>query len=187
MINDLRFIIEDLKTQKQQKVHYDRLKKFKFRQPEYQKQGKLAKRLAGHDEKVDGFIEIEVKQQSAGVSDQGTKTEELPSQIEVNPEVGQSDEGFLEPKPENETLMDTVMEAKSNDRGAQPTSSNKTKLNSTPSETSSKTKTATQGKPITVQQEIMVKITVVQKRSHEVQVDKQVMEKTQTGNQDLAE
>ena len=96
-INDLNFIIEDLKTQKQQKVHYDRLKKFKFRQHEYQKQGKLAGRPAGNDEKEDGFTEIEVKQQSAGVSDQGTKTEELPSQIEINPEVGQSDEGLLEP------------------------------------------------------------------------------------------
>ena len=62
--------------------------------------------------------------------------------------MGQSDEGLLEPKPESETLMDTNMEAKSNVSGAQPTSSNKTKLNSTPSETSSKTKTATQGKPI---------------------------------------
>ena len=129
-------------------MHYHRLKKFKFRQHEYRKQGKLAERPAGNDEGEDGFIEIEVKQQSAGVSDQGTKTEELPSQIEVNPEVGQSYEGLLQPKPENETLMYTNMEAKSNDSGAQPTSSNKTKLNSTPSETSSKTKTATQGKPI---------------------------------------
>ena len=75
---------------------------------------------------MDGFIEIEVKQQSAGVSDQGTKTEELPSQIEVNPEVGQSDEGLFEPKPESETLMDTNMEAKSNVSGAQPTGSDKT-------------------------------------------------------------
>ena len=82
---------------------------------------------------ANGFIEIEVKQQSAGVSDQGTKTEELPSQIEVNPEMGQSDEGLLEPKPDSKTLMDTNMEANSNDSGAQPTSSNKTKLNSTPS------------------------------------------------------
>ena len=144
----MNFIIEDLKTQKQQKVHYDRLKKFKFRQHEYQKQGKLAERPPGNDEEVDRFIEIEVKQQSAGVSDQGTKTEELPSQIEVNPEVGQSVEGLFEPKPESETLMDTNMEAKSNVSGAQPTGSDKTKLNSTPSETSSKTKTATQGKSI---------------------------------------
>ena len=148
IINDLNFIIADLKTQKQQKVHYDRLKKFKFRQHEYQKQGKLAEKPAGNDEEEDGFIEIEIKQQSAGVSDQGTKTEELSSQIEGSPEVGQSDEGSLEPKPDSETLMDTNMEAKSNDSGAQPTSSNKTKLNSTPSETYSKTKTATQGKPI---------------------------------------
>ena len=139
IINDLNFITEDLKAQKQQKVHYDRLKKFKFCQHEYQKQGKLAERLAGNDEKEDGFIEIEVKQQSARVSDQGTKTEELPSQIEVNPEVGQSDEGLLGPKHESEALMDTNMEAKSNDSGTQPTSSNKTKLNRTPSETSSKT------------------------------------------------
>ena len=106
IINDLNFIIEDLKTQKQQKVHYDRPKKFKFRQHEYQKQGKLAERPAGNDEKEDGFIEVEVKQQSAGVSDQGTKTEELPSHIEVNPEVGQSDEGLLKPKPETETETD---------------------------------------------------------------------------------
>ena len=67
--------------------------------------------------------------------------------FEVNPEVGQSDEGLLEPKPDIETLMCTNMEAKSKDSGAQPTSCNKTKLNSTPSDTSSKTKAATQGKP----------------------------------------
>ena len=45
-------------------------------------------------------------------------------------------------------LMDRNFEAQSNDSGAQPTSSNKTKLNSTPIETSSKTKIGTQGKPI---------------------------------------
>ena len=39
------------------------------------------------------------------------------------------------------------MDAKSKDCGAQPTSFNKTKLNSTSSETSSETKAATQGKP----------------------------------------
>ena len=144
----MNFIIEDLKNQKQQKVHKDRLKKFKFRQHEYQKQkNKLAEMPASNKEKGDGFIEIEVEQQSTGVSDQGTKAEELPSRIEVNPEVGRSDEGLLAPKPDIETLMDTNMEAKSKDSGAQPTSSNKTKLNSTPSETSSKAKAATQGKP----------------------------------------
>ena len=102
---------------------------------------------ASNEEKEDSFIEIEVEQQSTGASYQGTKAEELPSQIEVNPEVGQSDEDLLAPKPDIETLMDTNMEAKSKDSGAQPTSSNKTKLNSTPSETSSKAKAATQGKP----------------------------------------
>ena len=118
---------------------YDRVKKFKLCQHEY-KQRKLAVRLASIEEKEDGFIEIEVEQQSTGVIGQGTKTEEFPSQFEVNPEVGQSDEGLLEPKTDIETLMDTNMEPKSRDSGAQPSSSNKTKLNSTPSETSSKTK-----------------------------------------------
>ena len=146
IINYLNFIIEDLKSQKQQNVHYDRIKKFKSRQHEYQKQSKLAERRASNAEKEDGFIEIEVEQQSTGVSNQGTKKEGLPSQIEVNPEVGQSDEGLLETKPDIETLMDTNMEAKSKDSGAQPTIFNKTKLNSTPSETSSRTKAAKQGK-----------------------------------------
>ena len=103
IINVLNFINEDLKTQKQQKLHYDRLKKFKFRQHKYQKQSKLAERPAINEQKEDGFIEYEVKQQCTGVSDQGTKTEELPSQIEINPEVGQSDEGLLEPKSDIET------------------------------------------------------------------------------------
>ena len=58
-INDLNFIIEDLKTQKQQKVHYDRFKKFSFRKHEDQKQRKLAERPASNEEKEDGFIEIE--------------------------------------------------------------------------------------------------------------------------------
>ena len=49
-------------------------------------------------------------------------------------------------KPDIETLMDTNMEAKAKDSGAQATNSNETKLNSTQSETSSKTKAATQGK-----------------------------------------
>ena len=84
-----------------------------------------------------------MEQQSTGIGDQGTKTEELPYQIVVNPEVGQCDEALLEPKSDIETLMVTNMNAKSNDSGAQPTSSNNTKLNSTPS----KTKAATQGKP----------------------------------------
>ena len=31
IINDLNFVIEDVKTKKQQKVHYDRLKRFNSR------------------------------------------------------------------------------------------------------------------------------------------------------------
>ena len=31
IINDLKFVIEDVKTKKQQKVHYDRLKRFNIR------------------------------------------------------------------------------------------------------------------------------------------------------------
>ena len=76
--------------------------------------------------------------------------------------------------------MDTNMESKSKYSGAQPTSSNKTKLNSIPSETSSKTKAATQSKPNNSTTRDQVNITVVQKGLHEVQVDKQVMKKNQT-------
>ena len=65
IIIDLNFIIEDLKTQKQQKVHYYRPKKFKFRQHKYQKQSKLAKRPVSNEEKEDSFIEIEVEQQGS--------------------------------------------------------------------------------------------------------------------------
>ena len=101
--------------------------------------------------------------------------------------MGQSDEGLLKPKPDIETLMDTSMEAKSKDSGAQPTSSNKTKLNSTPSETSSKTKAATQGKPNNSTTRDQGENHRSSKRLHEVHIDKQVVKKTQTGNQDLAQ
>ena len=138
-----------MKTQKlknSKKCNTSDSRNLNFVNADTKKQSKLAERSASKEEKEDGFIEIEIEQQSTGVSDQGTKTEELPSQIEVNPEVGQSDEGLLEPEPNIKTLMDTNMEAKSKDSGAQPTSSIKAKLNSTPSQTSSKTKAATQGK-----------------------------------------
>ena len=61
--------------------------------------------------------------------------------------MGQPDEGLLAPKPDIETMMDTNFEAKSKDSGAQPISFNKTMLNSTPNETSSKTQAATQVNP----------------------------------------
>ena len=73
ILNDLNFIIEDLKTHKQEKVHYDRLKKIKSCQHEYQKRSKLAERPASAERKEDGFIEIEVEQQSTGVSNQEAK------------------------------------------------------------------------------------------------------------------
>ena len=168
-------------------MDYKRLRKFRFRQNECQKQSKLAKRPAINEEKEDDFIQIEVEQQSTGVSDQGTKIDELPSQIEVNPEAGQSDEGLLEPKTDIYKLMDINTEAKSKDSGAQPTTFIKTKPNSTPGETSSKIKVATQKNRTTVQQEIRVKNTVVHKQLHKVQVDKQAMKTPQTGKGDLAE
>ena len=93
-------------------MDYKRLRKFRFRQNECQKQSKLAKRPAINEEKEDDFIQIEVEQQNTGVSDQG-KTDELPIQIEVNPEAGQSDESLLEPKPDIDKLMDTKVEEKS--------------------------------------------------------------------------
>ena len=94
---------------------------------------------------------------------------------------------MLEPKPDIETLMDTNMEAKSKDSGAELTSSNKTKLSSTPSETSSKTKAATQGKQgnsaTRDQGENHSSSKTVTRSSSRPQVTK----KARNGNQDLAE
>ena len=70
------------------------------------------------------------------------KIEEIPSQMEVDPEVGQSHECLLQLKNDIETLMDTNTEADSSNIRAQPTNTNKEKLKSTSKETSCKSKPA---------------------------------------------
>ena len=47
IINDLNFVIEDVKTEKQQKVHYDRLKLFNSRKATTDKKKNNTKRPYG--------------------------------------------------------------------------------------------------------------------------------------------
>ena len=53
-------------------------------------------------EREDGLIEVAVEQQDTGVCDDETKTEEIPTQTEVDQQGGQSDENLLEPKSDIE-------------------------------------------------------------------------------------
>ena len=50
-----------------------------------------------------------------------TQTEEIRCQVEVDPDVGHSHKGLLEPKSDIETLMDTNAEAECSNKIAQPT------------------------------------------------------------------
>ena len=119
-----------MKTQKQQTVHKERLRKLNIWQKESQKQTKVAERPVSFE--IDGrFIEVEVEQQDTGVCDEQSKTEEIQSQTEFDPVVGQTDERLLDPKSEVETPMDTNTGADCSNGRTQPINSNKTKLNST--------------------------------------------------------
>ena len=65
IINDLNFVIEDVKTKKQQNVHYDRLKRFNSRKAttdkKEPKKGKIEPRITQNDITEDNdFVEIEV-------------------------------------------------------------------------------------------------------------------------------
>ena len=65
IINDLNFVIEDVKTKKQQKVHYDRLKRFNSRSAttdkKEPKKGKIEPKITQNDLTEDNdFVEIEV-------------------------------------------------------------------------------------------------------------------------------
>ena len=65
IIIDLNFVIEDVKTKKQQKVHYDRLKRFNSRSAttdkKEPKKGKIEPRITQNDLTEDNdFVEIEV-------------------------------------------------------------------------------------------------------------------------------
>ena len=65
MINDLNFVIEDVKAKKQPKVHYDRLKRFHSRSAttdkKEAKKGKIEPRITQNDLTEDNdFVEIEV-------------------------------------------------------------------------------------------------------------------------------
>ena len=63
--NNLKFVIEDVKTKKQQKVHYERLKRFKSRSAtndrKEPKKAKSEPRISQNDRTEDNdFVEIEV-------------------------------------------------------------------------------------------------------------------------------
>ena len=65
IINDLNFVIEDVKTKKQEKVHYDRLKRFSSRSAttdkKEPKKAKSEPRISQNDLTEDkDFVEIEV-------------------------------------------------------------------------------------------------------------------------------
>ena len=65
IINDLNFVIEDVTTKKQQKVHYDRLKRFNSRKAttdkKEPKKGKIKPRITQNDLTEDSdFVEIEM-------------------------------------------------------------------------------------------------------------------------------
>ena len=65
IINDLNFVIEDVKTKNQQKVHYDRLKRFSSRSAttdkKEPKKGKIELRITQNNLTEDNdFVEIEV-------------------------------------------------------------------------------------------------------------------------------
>ena len=65
IINDLNFVIEDVKTKNQQRVHYDRLKRFNSRSAttdkKETKKGKIEPRITQNNLTEDNdFVEIEV-------------------------------------------------------------------------------------------------------------------------------
>ena len=65
IINNLNFVIEDVKTKKQQKIHYDRLKRFNSRSATTDKtepkKGKIKPRITQNNLTEDNdFVEIEV-------------------------------------------------------------------------------------------------------------------------------
>ena len=81
IINDLNFVFEDVKTKKQQKVQYDRLKRFNSRSATtYKKEPKKAKsepRISQND-LTDGNDFVEVEVDTPRMNDTGRR--------EVNPE-----------------------------------------------------------------------------------------------------
>ena len=81
IINDLNFVIEDVKTKRQQKVHYDRLKRFNSRSAitdkKETKKAKSEPRISQNDiTEGNHFVEIEV----------ATPKLNDTRRIEVNPE-----------------------------------------------------------------------------------------------------
>ena len=65
IVNNLNFVIEDVKTKKQQKVHYDRLKRFNSRSvtidKKETKKAKSEPRISQNDLTQDNeFVETEV-------------------------------------------------------------------------------------------------------------------------------
>ena len=107
IINNLNFVVEDVKTKKQQKVHYDRLKGFNSRSAttdkKEPKKGKIEPRITQNDVTEDNdFVEIEVVTPKLNVTERiEVQPEGNISQINPNTEFHNEtvkDESFQTPK-----------------------------------------------------------------------------------------
>ena len=104
IINDLNFVIEDVKTKKQQKVHYNRLKRFNSRSAttdkKEPKKAKSEQRISQNDLTEDNdFVEIEVV--TPKLNDTGRR--------EVNPEENNSQINHST-ESHNETVKEDLCE-----------------------------------------------------------------------------
>ena len=106
IINDMNFVIEDVKTKKQQKVHYDRLKRFNSRSAttvkKEPKKGKIEPRITKNELTEDNdFVEIEVVTPKLNDTERrDVQTEGNISQINPNTETQNEtvkDESFQTP------------------------------------------------------------------------------------------
>ena len=105
IINDLNFVIEDLKTKKQQKVHYDRLKRFNSRSATNDKKepqkGEIEPRITQNDLTEDNdFVGNEVVTTKLNDTERREVQPERNSQINPNTETHNEtvkDESFQTP------------------------------------------------------------------------------------------
>ena len=106
IINDLIFVIEDVKTKKQQKVHYDRLKRFNSRSAttdkKEPKKGNIEPRITQNDLTEDNdFAEIELVTPKLNDTERReVQPERIISQINPNTETHNEtvkDESFQTP------------------------------------------------------------------------------------------
>ena len=104
IINDLNFVFEDVKTKKQQKVHYDRLKRFNSRSATTDKQepkkAKSEPRISQND-LTDGNDFVEVEVDTPRMNDTGRR--------EVNPEENNNQINHST-EAHNETVQEELFE-----------------------------------------------------------------------------